>query len=465
MRDRAGRMVRWTVMVVPSVLLLQACVKEPASWDDTGNNDRWFAGGGQTVFDQGASAYGHAFPGLTASQQAIHDAGDAAFGATFVSAPAPVNPGLGPLFNSVSCANCHVADGRGRPPVPGEQPVSTLIRISVPGTDAHGGPAPVPGFGGQLQHRAIFGTTPEALVGTSYQEEPGTYADGTPYSLRRPTITLDQPYAPLPPDLLTSTRLAPPVFGLGLLEAVPEADVRAKADPGDADLDGISGRPNTVWDHLDQRYALGRFGWKAGQPTLLQQSAGAYVEDMGITSFLFPQESSAGQPQFDGAGDDPEVSDSLLYAAAFYVRTLAVPARRNADDAQVVRGEQLFIGAGCDRCHVPEHRTGVNVAFPALSNQRIFPYTDLLLHDMGPGLADGRPEYEADGNEWRTPALWGIGLTQTVNGHQYFLHDGRARDLPEAILWHGGEAEAAREAFRTMTVSERTALLAFLRSL
>lgn len=458
------RAVRW-MLVGTVVTLLSACVKEPAPWDDTPNNDVWFAGGTQTVFDQGSGAYSQAFPGLTAAELAIHGTGDMAFEATFVSAPSPVNPGLGPIFNSVSCANCHIADGRGRPPVPGEQPVSTLIRISVPGSDAHGGPTPVPGFGGQLQHRSIFGTTPEALVNTNYLEEPSTFADGTTYSLRRPAITLSAAYTPLPVDLMMSTRLAPPVFGLGLLEAIPEVDVRALADPGDADGDGISGRANNVWDHLDQRYTLGRFGWKAGQPTLLQQSAGAYVEDMGITSFLFPQESSAGQPQHDGTNDEPEVSDSLLYAVAFYVRTLAVPARRAIDDPQVVRGQELFVNAGCDRCHVPEHRTGVNVAFPSVSNQRIFPYTDLLLHDMGPELADGRPEFDADGTEWRTPALWGIGLSQTVNGHQYFLHDGRARDLSEAILWHGGEAETSRERFRTMTASERAALLAFLASL
>lgn len=454
---------RWTPLFL--LFALCGCVKEPEPWDGTVNNDKWYSGGGQTVFDQGGGAYSHAFPGLTAAQSAIHDLGDKAFEAIFVSAPAPVNPGLGPLFNSVSCVNCHVADGRGRPLEPGEQPVGSLIRLSVPGMDVHGGPAPAPGFGGQLQHRGIFGATPEALVSTAYMEQTGAFADGTPYTLRRPVAELVQPYIPLPPGLMTSVRLAPPVFGLGLLEAIAEQDILSAADPGDMNGDGVSGRVNIVWDQLAQHHSVGRFGWKAGQPTLLQQSAGAYVEDMGITSFIFPQENSMGQPQHDGSADDPEISDSLLHAVAFYVRTLAVPARRDADAPDVLAGEQLFTTAGCARCHTPEQRTAVNVAFPALSAQRIFPYTDLLLHDMGPALADDRPEFEADGREWRTPPLWGIGLTQVVNGRSYFLHDGRAGDLSEAILWHGGEAESAREAFRNMSLEERGMLLAFLRSL
>jgi len=210
---------------------------------------------------------------------------------------------------------------------------------------------------------------------------------------------------------------------------------------------------------------MGRFGWKAEQPNVLQQTAGAYVEDMGITNPLFPHESCQGQPQCDPHADDPEITDSILHATAFYVRTLAVPARRATQDPQVVRGQELFTQAQCDRCHVPMQRTAVNVAFPEMSDQTIFPYTDLLLHDMGPGLADGRPTYSADGQEWRTPPLWGIGLTQVVNGHQNFLHDGRARSLLEAVLWQGGEAEHAREAVRAMTASEREALIAFLNSL
>ncbi len=211
--------------------------------------------------------------------------------------------------------------------------------------------------------------------------------------------------------------------------------------------------------------SLGRFGWKAEQPTLLQQSAAAYNEDMGVSNPLFPLESCTGQPQYDGLSDDHELTDSVLHAVAFYVRTLAVPARRATDDPRMLQGEALFTAAKCDRCHVPEQRTAVNVSFPPLSNQRILPYTDLLLHDLGPALSDERPSYGAQGTEWRTPPLWGIGLTQVVNGNPYFLHDGRARSLLEAVLWHGGEAQQSNDAVRAMTTEERTALLAFLNAL
>ena len=423
------------------------------------------SGGSQTVFDAGSGAFGHPFPELSADRMALHDIGDAQFEATFVSAPAPLRPGLGPVFNSVSCASCHIGDGRGRPPHAGEELLSMLFRISVPGNDPHGGPAPALGFGAQLQPRAIFGAQPEGTVSITYSENAITFVDGSTATLRTPTYDLVNAYTSVPGGMMYSPRVAPPVFGLGLLEAIAEGDIRAAVDEADADNDGISGRANEVWDLVQQRMTLGRFGWKAEQPSLLQQSAGAYAEDMGITNPLFQLESSMGQPQYDGRNDEVEVSDSLLHAVAFYIRTLAVPARRGAQDPQVQHGASVFASAKCDGCHRPEQHTAVNVAFPEISNQTIFPYTDLLLHDMGAGLADGRPTYAADGYEWRTPPLWGIGLTQVVNGHQNFLHDGRARSLLEAILWHGGEAQQSSDAVRNMSTAERAALIAFLNSL
>lgn len=348
----------------------------------------------------------------------------------------------------------------------GSEPlVGTLLRMSLPGAGAHGEPLAVPGFGTQLQQRAVFGTLPEATVSFQWMEHAETLADGTVINLREPVANVDNAYAPLPAGVLWSPRVAPPVFGLGLLEAIPEADVRAAADEFDANGDGISGRAQETWDIAAQRMALGRFGWKAEQPTVLQQSAGAYTEDMGVTTPLFPQETAFGQPQHDGYADDAEITDSILHAVSFYIRTLAVPAQRRTDDPEVVRGGSLFQAALCDRCHVPEQHTRVDVAFPPLSNQRIFPYTDLLLHDLGEGLNDHRPAYRAQGNEWRTPPLWGIGLTQVVNGHQNFLHDGRARNVLEAILWHGGEAQQSADRVRAMTSAERAALVAFLSAL
>ena len=186
---------------------------------------------------------------------------------------------------------------------------------------------------------------------------------------------------------------------------------------------------------------------------------------MGITNFVFPDESSKGQLQDDGLEDEYEVSDSVLQAVAFYIRTLAVPARRNADDALVLAGKTIFMQAKCGACHTPRARTKINVAFPEISNQVIFPYSDMLLHDMGADLADNRPDFDANGQEWRTSPLWGIGLTRVVNGHQNFLHDGRARTLLEAILWHDGEAGQSKEFVRTLSRSDRDVLIKFLESL
>lgn len=454
----------YNARILLGVVLLASCRKEPGGWEASEQHP-WLSGGTQTVFDAGAGAFGHSFPQMSAFAHALHGIGDLQFEQTFVSAPAPINPGLGPVFNSVSCNSCHIGDGRGKPPGGNEPLLSMLIRISVPGTDPHGGPAPVPGFGGQLQQRAIFGVEPEANVSVSWISTTETLLDGTVVDLRAPSYSFTNPYTALPADMMWSARVAPPVFGLGLLEAIDESSIRSRSDEGDANGDGISGKANDVWDVVGQRMALGRFGWKAEQPSLLQQSAAAYNEDMGITNPLFPVESTFGQLQYDGRTDDIELTDSILHAVTFYVRTLAVPARRNTEAPMVQQGGSLFQQAGCVRCHVPEQRTRVDVSFAPISNQRIFPYTDLLLHDMGPGLADGRPSFRATGAEWRTPPLWGIGLTQAVNGHQNFLHDGRARSFLEAILWHGGEAQSSSDAVRAMSPEERAALLSFLGSL
>lgn len=425
----------------------------------------WYAGGGQTVFVTGVGAYSQAFPSLSEWHDRVHEIGDLAFEATFVSAPAPKNPGLGPIFNSVSCFSCHINDGRGKAPNAGDQLLSLLIRLSLDGQNEHGGPLPVPFYGGQLQTRAVFGKSPEGSVNVSYTYITGAFPDGETYELRVPTFALQNLYAGSVAGILTSPRIAPPVFGMGLLEAIPEATILSYQDINDIDGDGISGKANYVWNIKENKTTLGRFGWKANNPSILQQVAAAYQEDMGITTFLFPKETSFGQSQFDNYPDDPELTDSLVYANTFYMQTLAVPARRNVTDAEVIRGKQLFNDAKCAKCHVPKHRTGVNVTFKDVSNQLIFPYTDLLLHDMGAGLADNRPDFLASGQEWRTPPLWGIGLTEVVNGHSNFLHDGRARSLKEAILWHGGEAEPSKLFFIGLPQKDREALIKFLKSL
>ena len=426
-----------------------------------------FSGGETTVFDATSHAFSTPAPNLSADGLAKHLEGDVEFEAVFVTVPAEVNPGLGPVYNNISCINCHARDGRGRAPTSGEKLTSMLFRVSLPNPSSDGtqGPMPVPGFGTQLNNRAIFGVSPEGTVAIDYTEGEFMTSDGVKVHLRTPSYEIKDAYQPLPDDVEISPRVAPVVFGLGLLEAVPEATILALADEDDQDGDGISGKANYVWDVQKNGLSLGRFGWKANQPTLIQQVASAYHDDMGITTSLLPRESSDGQPQYDGRGDDPELSDEILDVVTFYVQTLAVPARRYLDDPIVQRGEELFESAGCSGCHIPTLETGSLSDVPEVSNQTIHPYTDLLLHDMGPGLADNRPDFLASGSEWRTPPLWGIGLVKVVNGHTNFLHDGRARGLLEAVLWHGGEAEQSRDAVQGMSASDRNALIAFLESL
>jgi len=449
--------------LVALLLPLTACRKHQST--EEFEKQDWYQGGGQTTYNFGSNAFGQVFQGLTPDQLFLHDVGDKAFEAIFVTAPAPKNSGLGPVFNAVACAACHISDGRGKPPGDGEQLVSLLIRMSIAGEDPHGGPAEAPGFGGQFQQRAVAGTNSEGNVSISYTYETQTFPDGTSYELRVPSYELTGTYTSLPGGMMISPRVAPPVFGLGLLEAIPDWAIQTNEDLTDADGDGVSGKVNYVWNIQKQQKTIGKFGWKAGAPSLLQQIAAAYNQDMGITNFLFPKESSFGQPQFDFLQDDVELSDSLLYATTFYMQTLGVPARRNVKDAEVIRGKELFYEAKCTACHTPKFRTGVNVAFKSLSNQLIFPYTDLLLHDMGEGLADNRPDNMASGKEWKTPPLWGIGLTEVVNGHSNYLHDGRARNLTEAIMWHGGEATQSVNFFKNLSQCDRNALVKFLKSL
>ncbi len=448
--------------------LITACDSgDPTDPEKMDVSDKKFSGGETTIFDATSHAFSTPAPNLSADGLAKHLEGDVEFEAVFVTVPAELNPGLGPVYNNIACINCHARDGRGRAPTSGEKFTSMLFRVSLPNPNSDGthGPVPVPGFGTQLNNRAIFGVPPEGTVTIDYTEGEFMTSDGVKVHLRTPSYKIENAYQPLPDDVEISPRVAPVVFGLGLLEAVPESTILALADEDDQDDDGISGKPNYVWDVQKNGLSLGRFGWKANQPTLLQQVASAYHDDMGITTSLLPRESSDGQSQYDGRSDDPELSDEILDVVTFYVQTLAVPARRNLDDPIVQHGEELFESAGCSGCHIPTLQTGTLSDVPEVSNQTIHPYTDLLLHDMGPGLADNRPDFRASGSEWRTPPLWGIGLVKVVNGHTNFLHDGRARGLLEAVLWHGGEAEQSRDAVQEMSASDRNALIAFLESL
>ena len=411
-------------------------------------------------------------PNLTAAERRRFEVGDSFFTKNWVTAPASTDArdGLGPTFNGQACSSCHVLDGRGAPPDPDgtETRLGLLLRLSVPGETPTGAPAAHPAYGGQLQDRANLDVPAEGRIAVELETIDGRYADGTPYTLTQPTYSvIDEAFGPLGDDTMISPRLAPQVIGVGLLEAVPEATIRDAADPDDADGDGISGRPNNVWDERRGELVLGRLGWKANVATVEQQVAGAFLGDIGITSSLHPDaDCPPGQTACAEAinGGEPELTDDRLAAVTFYGRTLSVPAMRDADDAAVRDGYELFDSLGCASCHTPTLQTG-DSDIAALADQEIHPYTDLLLHDMGPGLSDGRPDFDAAPEEWRTPPLWGIGIVDEVNGERFLLHDGRAATLEEAILWHGGEAEAAAEAFRTAPADDRRALVAFLEAL
>jgi len=451
------------VSVFGFMLLLSQC-RKPEPFDEAQYDER-MSGGTQTSFDGTARAFTHEFEGLGEYDSYLHAVGDAGFEAGFLTAPATRNSGLGPAFNNVSCVSCHHGDGIGVPTA-GESQSSLLMRISFPGVDEHGGAMPVPGYGTQIQDKAIFGKLPEAKVNINYTYQQHSFADGETYELRVPTYTLTELDTQINGNYMLSPRLAPPVFGLGLLESIPEEQIVALADVNDANHDGISGKPNYVWNPYKGRKEIGRFGLKLNTASILVQVAAAFNNDIGITSYVFKHETSQDQPhQSDGYADDPEISDSILNAVSFYMQTLQVPARRNVTDPQVIHGKQIFKDAKCASCHNTNFTTAVNMAFPALSNQRIHPYTDMLLHDMGQGLADNRPDFDADGNEWRTTPLWGVGLFEAVNYPAYYLHDGRARTLIEAIMWHGGEAQQSKEYVEDLSKEDRDALIKFLRSL
>ena len=457
-------------LLTACVLVIAACggetpVRPPSGPDTTAAGADPNSGGAlMTVVDATSRAFQLPGTSLSSERLAAHLDGDAVFDATFVPAPAPVNPGLGPHYDNNSCAGCHTGDGRGKPPVSGDQFSSMIFRVSGAGTNAHGGPAPIASYGTQLGLRSISGVMPMATVTIDYHDSTGTFADGTHYSLRVPRYLVSNPYAPYPMDAKISPRVAPPNFGLGLLAAVSEQTIIDGATAEAAIDASVAGHPNYVYDEIGGQTVLGRFGLKANMATLMEQSAAAASGDMGITTSLFPLDVCA-DPNVSCASHPPELTDAQLAAVTTYIQTLAVPARRSVTASAVVRGEQLFRGFGCATCHTQTMMTGTIAGAPEVSGQRIHPYTDLLLHDMGPGLADNRPDYLASGNEWRTPPLWGIGLTPVVNGHTNFLHDGRARSLLEAVMWHGGQATAAREAVRGASTDDRNALLAFLNSL
>ncbi len=455
------------------------CLAGTALAGAVGLNDSALSAGTFTAALTDQTAYSEPAPVLTRKQREIFMAGRSVFQRQWASIKSLNGDwGLGPTFIADRCVACHINAGRGHPPnASDEQLLSILVRLSVAGVGEHGSPRPHPNYGDQLQNRSLDGSNidlahdgfpvpHEADLYLDWEEHIVVLADGETVSLRRPKLRIENAaFGPID-GVMTSLRVAQPLVGIGFLDAVPEQTILAIADEQRAQ--GFHGRPNYVWDDIAQRKALGRYGWKANVPSLAQQIAAAALGDMGVISNLYPVQNCPPVQTVCAnmlPGNFPELVDMEVNALVLWLQGLAVPAQRNVSDPQVQRGARLFEQARCSVCHVPELKTGDFPALPQLSKQTFRAYTDLLLHDMGEGLADGRPDFEAGPGDWRTPALWGLGLSKTVTGQATLLHDGRARDVTEAILWHGGEAQGSRDAFAAMSKQQRDALVKFVESI
>ncbi|RWO91688.1 di-heme oxidoredictase family protein [Mesorhizobium sp.] len=442
-------------------------------------------GAGTSRKDASKDAFSQSSANITFEEEGTFKLGNALFRKNWVSSPSSTqaSDGLGPLFNERACQNCHLKDGRGHPPEAGSGTTSMFLRLARQASTEEEKAAlaarkvlnfPDPVYGSQLQELAVPGLRGEGRMRVVYQELKVTLPDGTVVWLRKPGYSVDDlANGPLDPHTTLSPRLTPPMIGLGLVEQIAPADILASADPDDRNSDGISGKPNIVRDGHSGEPTLGRFGWKAQTPSIRQQAADAFAGDIGISTPEVPNHwgdctaaeknclalAAGVQERLGPVEAPPPVMDLVT----FYSQNLAVPARRDLDKPDVLAGKKLFYDMGCISCHTPKFVT--RRGNKAQAFQLIWPYSDFLLHDMGPGLSDGQAVGDASGSEWRTPPLWGIGLTQTVNGNNFFLHDGRARTLTEAILWHGGEGQKARDRFAAAAAPDRAALIKFLESL
>lgn len=434
---------------------------------------------------------------LPQNQRAEFHAGKALARQPWIKAPTVTHArdGLGPLYNARTCLGCHTNGGKGQmPETADERLFAALVRVSLPGADGVHGVVAEPVYGEQLQSQSvalfhqlgdrvpiddrsrIVEAPPEAYIYVDWQRRDFVYPDGSSVELRYPKLRIENlGYGALHAKTLVSLRIAPAIHGLGLLELIEQGSIDLRADAEDANSDGISGRVNQVWDLERQKTVPGRFGWKANRSSLNTVTAAAFAGDIGISNPLFPdQPCSQAQIkcQQTANGNDEEnveLPAHLLDLTVEFIRNIGVPKQRsnksNTGSGEFAASRALFYQTGCADCHTPSHNTAHSAAHPHLSQQVIWPYTDLLLHDMGPDLADGRPDYLATGSEWRTPPLWGTGLNKSVNGNVFFLHDGRAQSVEQAILWHGGEAKASQQRFVILNKEQRQALLRFVEAI
>lgn len=458
--------------------------------------------GGRTTWlrKTGRNAFTHYSANMAFEKRLDFKLGEALFQRMWVAAPTRTRTtdGLGPLYNSRSCIGCHVRNGRGHPldlpdgvdfptdpakPTPAAVPL--LLRLSIPPQNAHDREMlksgkmsfiPDPVYGNQFQNLSLPGIPAEGRIRITYSPITVNLTGGQTVTLHRPEYHIDRlAYGPFRKQIMISPRVAPPLIGMGLLEAISDDQILANADPDDANGDGISGRVNRVWNIAKNKVSIGRFGWKAGMPTLDQQNQNAMQFDVGLSTPLYPNGSgdcTAAEEKCMAApnGNDRdyenlEAHSTITNLVLYYSRNLAPPVRRKGLNAEVRAGEKIFAQIGCASCHHPRYKLPERADMPEQSGQVIWPYSDLLLHDMGEGLADHRPEAQASGREWRTAPLWGLGRTHEIDARAGFLHDGRARTILEAILWHGGEAQTARDAVTKLAPEDRAKLIAFLKSL
>lgn len=446
------------------------------------------SGGAATSYKRvDKNAFSHPSQNLDIDERLTFHLGDALFGKLWVTPPSSTHAsdGLGPLYNARSCQSCHINDGRGRPPEDENRALSMLLRLARnPATEIEKRQLASlkipklsdPVYGNQLQNQAVPGLQAEGRLTITYEENQIKLSGGETVALRQPRYEIaNLGYGPMHQDTTISPRIAPQMIGMGLIQAIHPTDIQLNADPVDQDNDGISGRMALVRDKETDKLVLGRFGWKAASQSIRSQTASAFANDIGISTPDIPKHygdcTNSQKPCLDQPNGvqkkigDTEAPEPVMELTTFYSENLAVPARRNVGDSDVLAGKKVFYNIGCTGCHIPKFVTRQNAKHKAHQFQLIWPYSDFLLHDMGNGLADGQQVGRASGREWRTPPLWGIGLTKAVSGHTFFLHDGRARTLTEAILWHGGEATAARNKFAKLSKTQRYNLIKFLGSL
>ena len=446
------------------------------------------SGGDGTVKVNNKNSFSLPMKNLRADQKIDFLIGNGLFKREWIPAPSikTSSDGLGPFFNASSCQGCHIKDGRGHPPnltLDFDDSISMVFHLSIPPQTEDDvnllnayqiKSIDDPMYGGQLSDFAISDLLPEGQIQINYEFIPIAFDNGTVVTLSKPIYSIKElNYGNLHPNIQISARVAQPMIGLGLIQSIDPNDILANQDPDDANNDTVSGVANVVWDYSLNSTNLGLFGWKAAQPSIRQQSADAFHNDMGLSSMHYPNGSNCTEKQtqcnlFENGNDindDFELSSGQINLIEFYSSHLAVPARRDHDNEKVLAGKKIFYESGCTSCHTPKFITAKSNYSSALSEQLIWPYSDFLLHDLGDDLADESSAFKASGREWRTQPLWGIGLTETVNGHTKFLHDGRANNLLEAILWHGGEAESSKQKILKLSVEEVENLIKFIESL